>query len=231
MPRNYDCEYCGISCTTIRSLKRHQRTKISCLDIQRSRGLNVEREEYKCDNCDRVFTRKCELRNHQKKIHADPVHSETNINNSNNIINIVFNIGNSLSDDIENLITRILEKCLSENPSDLRIKILQDENQINSTIRNSSDKSIIGSINNEDSRSDDHKILHHSSLTDERLELDKDKEPVKILKNSKNKLPHGKKNTDKSNLSESEQNKILIRKYRREQLKIKEAEERKKRWK
>lgn len=105
----YNCEYCGDSFTASKNLKRHQRTKITCLNIQKSRGLQAEREEYKCDFCDYVATQKCQLKTHQAKHN---VNAETDGSTHSNF-------GGIFADISKNQAMDLLQKNIDKIPLDI----------------------------------------------------------------------------------------------------------------
>jgi hypothetical protein len=130
---SHNCEYCDSSFSVTRSLKRHQKTNLSCIEIQKSRGICVEKESHKCDDCGRTFTQKSSLNTHKTKIHKveanvgtinsntaniNPVNNTTNnTNNANNNTILIFNFGETFSDITKEKVMEILDRCLDKIPA------------------------------------------------------------------------------------------------------------------
>jgi hypothetical protein len=102
---SHKCEHCGEYFSAARSLRSHQKSARYCLEIQKSKGLEVEYEEYKCD-CGEVFTFKSSFTRHRTRCRNDsdrdekqlPTANQKNINNgtiNNGTINHINNTVNN----------------------------------------------------------------------------------------------------------------------------------------
>lgn len=134
----YICNYCKTEFTAKRSLSRHINTAKFCLDIQKSQGIDINIETYKC-NCGYECTVKDNFNRHQKKcnhilnqvlgnnnnITNNTINNTINSNNTYNVTqNITFNY--SLSNLTTKSITAILKPLLTRDIIELGMPAITD---------------------------------------------------------------------------------------------------------
>jgi hypothetical protein len=52
---DYKCEFCGDFTSSKSNLDRHQKTKKKCIEIQKTKGLQVKDPLIKCQYCDKKY--------------------------------------------------------------------------------------------------------------------------------------------------------------------------------
>lgn len=100
--KEYKCEFCGCFQTTKSNLKQHQQTAKKCIQIQKSRGVQVETPLSKCQYCNGEYSA-LNLKQHVERCPKKIVQAISNINGDSNNVNI--NIDNSINNITNNHIT------------------------------------------------------------------------------------------------------------------------------
>lgn len=106
---SHQCEHCNEWFSAPRSLKLHQKTARYCLDIQKSNGMDVLHDEYKCD-CGETFTLKGGFTRHKTRCRFVPSEAkdvnERSINNRN--INNGTNNGTIINNNTTNVVNNTI---------------------------------------------------------------------------------------------------------------------------